>query len=201
MRGRAATLGALYDCLMDPPGITRHRRPFLAPVWLSMLAILVAGGVAVKLYRGAHTTVVLLVRPVPKEPGAIDDPPLSAEGEQRAQQLVRMLGSADGGGARIDAIYVSDDRRAQQTAAPLAERLHRAPVLFTGSDARATGARLLREHAGGTVLVVGGGTAVPQIIRELRGAEPGPVSAADAGVLYILSVPTFGHPHLVQIAF
>ncbi len=169
-------------------------------MWLSLLAVLVLGGIAVKLCRGASTTVVMLVRPVPKEPGAIDDPPLSAEGEQRAQQLVRMLGAADGGG-QIDAIYVSDDRRAQQTAAPLAERLHRAPVIFSAAEARATGVRLMHEHAGGTVLVIGGGSTVPELIRELQGEERGSPAAADAGILYILSVPTFGHPHLVQIAF
>ena len=83
---------------MDPPGITRHRRPFLAPVWLTLVAALVIGGVAVALYRSATTTVVLLVPPVEKEPGTIDDPPLSPEGEQRAQQLARMFGDVDGGG-------------------------------------------------------------------------------------------------------
>src|SRR5439155_9834780 len=58
---------------MDPPGITRHRRPFLAPVWLTLVAALVIGGVAVAFYRSATTTVVLLVPPVEKEPGTIDD--------------------------------------------------------------------------------------------------------------------------------
>ena len=112
---------------MDPPAITRHRRPFLAPLWLTLLAVLVIGGMAVTFYRSATTTVILLVRPVEKEPGSIDDPPLSPEGEQRAQRLAQMFGDANASG-RLDAIYVSDDRRAQQTAAPLAERLHRAPL-------------------------------------------------------------------------
>ncbi len=185
---------------MHPPAITRHRRPFLAPLWLSLLAVLVSGGVAVKFYYGASITVVLLVRPVPKEPGAIDDPPLSPEGEQRAQQLVRVLGAASAG-AQIDAIYVSDDQRARQTAAPLAERLHRAPVIFRASEARATGERLLHDHPGGTVLVIGGGSAVPEVIRALEGRGAGAPAVADAGALYILSVPTFGRPHLVQITF
>src|SRR5256885_3055175 len=76
---------------MDPPAITRHRRPFLAPLWLTLLAIVVIGAVAVTFYRSATTTVVLLVRPVEKQPGSIDDPPLSPEGEQRAQRLAQML--------------------------------------------------------------------------------------------------------------
>ena len=64
---------------MDPPGITRHRRPFLAPLWLGLLATLTIAGVGLTLYRSATTTVVLLVRPVEKQPGSIDDPPLSPD--------------------------------------------------------------------------------------------------------------------------
>ena len=43
---------------MDPPAITRHRRPFLAPLWLTLLAIVVVGAGAVTVYRSATTTVV-----------------------------------------------------------------------------------------------------------------------------------------------
>src|SRR5256886_4166199 len=85
---------------MDPPAITRHRRPFLAPLWLTLLAIVVVGAGAVTVYRSATTTVVLLVRPVEKQPGSIDDPPLSPEGEQRAQRLAQMFGDASAKGDR-----------------------------------------------------------------------------------------------------
>src|SRR2546421_719274 len=89
---------------MDPPAITRHRRPFLAPLWLTLLAIVVVGAGAVTFYRSATTTVVLLVRPVEKQPGSIDDPPLSPEGEQRAQRLAQMFGDAAPG--ESDILYV-----------------------------------------------------------------------------------------------
>ena len=182
---------------MDPPAITRHRRPFLAPLWLTLLAVLVIGGVAVTFYRSATTTVVLLVRPVEKEPGTIDDPPLAPEGEQRAQRLAQMFGDANASG-RLDAIYVSDDRRAQQTAAPLAERLHREPLVFSGRDARAVAARVVREHTGGSVLVIGSGATLAQMIRELNGVD---IAAAqgESDILYVVSVPSFGRGHLVRI--
>ena len=77
---------------------------------------------------------MFLVGPVEKDPGTIDDPPISPEGEARAQRLAQMFGG--GGSGRIDAIYVSDDRRAQQTAAPLAERLHLTPVVFSAPTRR-----------------------------------------------------------------
>jgi broad specificity phosphatase PhoE len=184
---------------MHPPGITRHRRPFFAPVWLSMLAVLVMGGVAVTFYRSATTAVVLLARPVEKEPGTINDPPLSPEGEQRAQQLAQMFGDGSGGG--LDAIYVSDDRRARQTAEPLAQRLHRAPVVFSAAEARATASRLLREHAGGTVLVISSGTALAQIVHELSGTDPGPAAQGESDTLYVVSVPSFGRAHVVRLRY
>jgi len=183
---------------MDPPAITRHRRPFLAPLWLTLLAVVVIGGLAVTFYRSATTTVVLLVRSVEKEPGSIDDPPLSPEGEQRAQRLAHMFGEPNGGG-RLDAIYVSDDRRAQQTAAPLVERLHRAPLVFSARDARAAAARMLRDHAGGTVLVIGSGVTLPQMIRELTDVDTVAAAPGESAVLYVVSVPSFGRAHLVRI--
>lgn len=185
---------------MQAPAITRRRRPFLAPLWLTLLAALVIAALAFSFFRNAGTTVVLLLGPTEKDPGTIADPPLSPEGEERAQHLARMFGDP-GDGAGLDAIYVSDERRAQQTAAPLAERLHLTPVIFTGAAAPAAAARLLREHAGGSVLVIGGRAAFPQMLRALSGTEL-PLRVADeAEALYIVSVPSFGRTRLVRVRF
>ena len=132
---------------MEPPGITRHRRPFLAPLWVTLLAA--AGGgrvVAWAFYRDASTTVVILVHPAEKTPGTIDDPPLSPEGEERAQRLAQMFAGPAVGS--IDAIYASDDRRAQQTAAPLAERLHRVPAVLSPPRRAPRGTRVARARRG-----------------------------------------------------
>jgi broad specificity phosphatase PhoE len=183
---------------MEAPALTRHRRPFLAPLWLTLLAALLIAVLGFGFFREAGTTVVLLVRPAEKDPGTIADPPISPEGEERAQQLARMFGD-HGDGVGLDAIYVSEDRRAQQTAAPLAERLHLTPVIFSGATAPAVAARLLHEHPGGSILVIAGGAAVPQMLRALSGAEL-PLRAADeAEALYIVSVPSFGRTRLVRV--
>src|SRR5437763_16947310 len=102
---------------MDPPGITRHRRPFLAPVWLTLVAALVIGGVAVAFYRSATTTVVLLVPPVEKEPRTC------------ARAAARAFGAADGGGRR-DALYVCAARRARARAGPLARSRRPTPRAY-----------------------------------------------------------------------
>ena len=185
---------------MEAPAITRRRRPFLAPLWLTLLAGLVIVALGLSFYRDAGTTVVLLVRTAEKDPGTIADPPISPEGEERAQHLARMFGGA-GDGVGLDAIYVSEDRRAQQTAAPLAERLHLTPVIFGGAAAPAVATRLLREHAGGSILVIASGAAFPPMLHALSGAEL-PLGAADEGeAMYIVSVPSVGRTRVVRVRF
>ena len=89
-------------------------------------------------------------------------------------------------------------RRAQQTAAALAERLHRAPVVFGSGEAGAAAGRILREHAGGTVLVVASAAVLAQMLHELAGAAP--VAGTDeASVMYVVSVPSVGRAHLTRI--
>ena len=184
---------------MEAPGISRYRRPFFAPLWLILLAALMAGAAAFAFYRAVGTTVVVLVRAGDKDPGIIADPPLSPEGEERAQHLARMFG--DGlGGLGLDSIYVSDDRRAQQTAAPLSERLHRAPVMFHTAEAASIAGRLLHEHTGATVLVVAGDAAVSDMLRALADIEA-KQSADESGVLYVVSAPSIGRAHVVRIRY
>jgi len=182
---------------MEAPGITRHRRPFLAPLWVTLLAALVVAAIAWAFYHDATTTVVLLVRAADKEPGTIEDPPMSQEGEARAQRLALMFGDGAGG---LVAVYESDERRAQQTVAPLAERLHLAPVVFKGAEAGPTAARILREHPGATVLVVASAAALPAMISELAGVAV-PAASDPANVLYVVSVPSIGRAQLTRLRF
>jgi hypothetical protein len=185
---------------MEPPGITRHRRPFLAPLWLGLLAALAVAGVAWALYRSATITVVFLVRPPEKDPGSIADPPVSPEGEERAQRLARMFG-ASGAAGGVDAIYESDDRGAHQTGVPLAEQLHRVPVVFKAADAGTAAVRAVHAHAGGTLVVIASAAALAQMVHELSGTEL-PASAPDEpDFVYVVSVPTYGHAHLSRIRF
>ena len=185
---------------MEPPAVTRYRRPFLAPVWLTMLAIVCALGVAVAVYFSALTTVVVLVRPAEKEAGTIDDPPLSPDGEQRAQMLAAMLGETAGVG-RLDAIFVSDSRRAQQIIQPLAERLGKKPVVVPSGDIGSMASRITRGHDGGTVLFVGNGANVPQLVHDLSGIEVGPSNDTEHDTLYVVSIPTYGKANVLRMRY
>jgi len=150
---------------MEPPGITRHRRPFLAPLYLGLLAAAVLFALGWAFYSTATTTVVFLVSPVAKAPGAIDDPPVSPEGEARAERLAHMFGE-DRGAGRLDGIYESEDRRAEQTAAPLIERMHRSPVVFRAAESAS------RVSAAHTSRVSACDTGRQVVVRSLRAPRP-----------------------------
>ena len=189
---------------MEAPAITRSRRPFLLPVWLTFA--MAAAFVAIVLlvyflaFRSATTTMVVLALHAEPESGTIQDPPLSAEGEQRAARLAQMFGRGQGIG-RLDAIYVSDARRAQQTAAPLAERLGKQPVIVPAADVKGTAARILREHEGGTVLVIGHSKSIPALIHALSDVDVAPMATDEYDTLYVVSIPSFGHANVLRMEY
>ena len=190
---------------MEAPAIiNRHRRPFLLPVWLTfaaVFALFVAAVVTFFIYRSATTTtVVVLARHAEKVVSSIQDPPLSEEGEQRAERLAQMFGRGKGVG-NIDAIYVSDARRTQQTAAPLAQRLGTQPIVVPAADTKGLVSRVMREHDGDTVLIVGHSNTVPQLIHELSDIDVPAIGDDEYDTLYVLSIPSFGHASLLRMEY
>jgi broad specificity phosphatase PhoE len=185
---------------MEAPAITRRRRPFLAPSWLPALLGVVALALALYAYRCVSTTTVVVIRHAEKALGTIDDPPLAPEGEQRSERLALMFAEPTGAG-HLDAIYVTNTRRTQQTAAPLAARLHLVPIVLPAADVSGTAAHMLKEHRGGTVLFVGHSNTMPELVRELSGKQIEPIHDDDYGEIYVLSVPRFGSASLVRLKY
>jgi phosphohistidine phosphatase SixA len=184
---------------MGPPAITRRRRrPFLTPVWLILLGALAVLGVGLFLHESATNTIVVIVPPASGELGTIDDPPLSATGEQQAQQLAQQFASATGPDG-LAAIYVSASRRAKQTAAPLAQALGKQPVTLTGSDADGIAGQIMSEHSGDNVLVVCPEEIVADLIQVLSGQQVKP--AVGQRAVWIVAVPRYGPASVLRIAY
>ena len=109
------------------------------------------------------TVTILLVRHAEKDLKVLgSDPPLSAVGMLRAQELARVLADA-----RIDAIYVTPYQRNRQTAQPLATLLGDTLTVVNPIDE--TVDRLRSRHWGQTVLAVGHSNTIPQIVEKLTG--------------------------------
>jgi len=183
---------------MDPPVITRRRRPFLAPFWMILLAVLAVVGVALALHASATNTIVVIVPPASRVLGTIDDPPLSAAGEQQAQELAQQFanGNAPDG---LSAIYVSATRRAMQTAAPLAQSLGKQPVVLRSSDANEIARQIMGERAGDNVLVVCPEPTIAGLIQVLSGQEIKPAQGERA--VWVVTVPSYGPASVLRIGY
>ena len=169
-------------------------------VSLAVVLAALAIGAAVMAYRSATTTTIVLVRHAEKELVTISDPPLAQAGALRAERLAQMFGDVKSVG-RLDAIYVTDTKRAQQTAAPLASRLGLRPVVVPGADVVALSKRVLRDHRGGRVLIVGHSNTVPQIVRKLSGMSIAEIGDDEYDNVYVVTVPSFGRSSVLGLKY
>lgn len=175
---------------MHAPAITRHRRPFLAPIWVGAALVLGLAAVALGLIRAATLTTVIVVSQAEPRPGGGSDPPLAPPGELRAQRLAHMFGEHRAPG--IVAIYAGETRGARLTAAPLAQRLGLAPVEVPAAEMTRLAARIRREHRGGEVLAVVDAGELPGVVGALSGRAAAPFAADASDTLYVVTLPSFG---------
>ena len=184
-----------------------QRQPFLAPIWLTAVAAIGAAVVlgfsafTVWAWATAGSTTVVVIRHAEKDLSSGEaDPPLNESGKARAALLARMFGNGKALG-HLDAIYVTSALRNRLTAAPLAAGLGLTPVVVPADDPRGLARRVLHEHAGGRVLIVGHSDTVPAIVSALSGDGKVPEIADDEyGTLYIVTVPRIGHANLLRLS-
>lgn len=152
----------------------------------------------------ATPPLVIVVRHAEKAPAPAGDPPLSAEGRERAAALAATL--ADAG---VSAVIVTTFRRTAETAAPLAAARGLTPeVVPIGSGgmgmqggmgggvaghARAVAAAA-RRHAGGVVLVVGHSNTVPAIVAALGGPQLPDLCDAAYATMFVVRPTPAGAP-------
>lgn len=105
------------------------------------------------------------------------DPDLLPEGQAAAQRLVQMFERE-----RPAVIYVSDYKRTRQTAAALAARYGLTPVVYDPADTPGLVARV--RQGPWPVLIVGHSNTVPDIVAQLGGTRPAPLSHPDFGDLW-----------------
>lgn len=185
---------------MQPPVVTRHRRPFLAPFWVMWLIFFLVLAAAFVAYRAATTTTVVVVRHAEKEVATITDPPLAEAGVRRAERLAQMFGVVRGTGG-IEAIYVTDTKRTQQTASALASRLGLKPMVLPAADVDGAVKRALRDHRGGRTLMVAHSNTIPEIVRRLSGQSVPEIPEEEYDNVYVVTVPSFGRSSVLRLKY
>jgi phosphohistidine phosphatase SixA len=177
-----------------------RRRPLLAPVWLAALAGLLVIALGFWVVSAASTTTVFVMRHAEKLTSSPEDPdpPLAPAGEARALELAQLFGRTPKGQG-LDAIVVSEFRRTQDTVRPLANRLSVPVIVMPADDPEGTAKRALSENRGGRALIVGHSDTVPEIVKALSGADVGPMSEAEYGILYVVTVPRFSRAAVTRL--
>lgn len=139
-------------------------------------------------------TTIILVRHAEKAPG--ENPPLTEDGHRRAGALAHALGSAG-----VEAIFVSEFLRTQQTADSLALLLGLTPEIIPAGNTEELTGRILEDFAGNTVLVAGHSNTVPDIMAALGISSPPPIPENIFDNLFIVHRPRFGPARLTHLKY
>jgi broad specificity phosphatase PhoE len=145
-------------------------------VWI----LISLAALAISLPTYAQVTVIF-TRHAEKAATPAKDPPLTEAGKKRADLLASML--ADSG---VAAIYVTELQRTQQTAAPLAARVHIKPTVMPAKDTAAL-VKAIRARQSGVAVVVGHSNTLPDIISALGGPKV-EISDPQYDNLFVLTV-------------
>lgn len=149
---------------------------------LLLLFVLSSGAIA-----QVQPITVILVRHGEKAAEPKEDPPLTAEGQIRAEDLLKAVRDAG-----ITAIYSTVTVRTQSTAQVVADGLKlpitNTPVLNRSVPAYAdsVAARVRRE--GGVVLVVGHSNTMGAVIKSLGGPDIGEITDPEHDNLFVVTV-------------
>jgi broad specificity phosphatase PhoE len=162
----------------------------------ALLVIALLAGCAQMQQQGASdpertgTTTIVLVRHAEKAAEPAADPPLTAEGEARAQALLEAVAEMP-----VHAIVSTGFARTRATAAPLAARRGLVPEIVDArarDHARLVAEGILAHHRGETVVVVGHSNTVPDIVAALGAPKPTAICDSEYDNLFIVRVPTSG---------
>jgi broad specificity phosphatase PhoE len=188
-----------YHPRMPEPLDHMRRRPLLAPLLLPLLVLLAAGAGVLWLGNWARTTVVVLVRHAESQTTAGGDPDLSARGGERAAALGAFLADLFVAG-KVDHLYAADTRRAQQTAAPVANQFGLPINLLANNDWPTLARRIRSDHRGQTVVVVGYASTLPAVLQQLAETKID-LGEDDVDAVYVVVLPSPGEPRVLRLHY
>jgi len=129
-----------------------------------------------------------VVRHAERADDGSEDPPLTSEGEHRAERLAQML--ADKRGV---AIYATQYQRTRATARPTAEAWGVPVTPYDGQTEAASLADAIKStNPQGTILIVGHSDTVPDLVAQLCQCSVDPIDDSDFGNLYHVDLAADG---------
>lgn len=169
-------------------------------VQLIVIYVAIAIGLA-WFFESQATTTIIFVRHAEKAAVPADDPELTPEGRERAEELARQMRDADVIQG-IDAVYATPYRRTQQTAQPVAAALDLPITTYDEDDNEAVLADILEKHKGKIILVVGHSNTLPGLIADLGASKRvPPIDDEEYDNLYLVSIPWFGKTKTIRLRY
>lgn len=143
-------------------------------------------------------TTLLLVRHAEKASDGTDDPPLTEQGQARAELLKATLAAAG-----VDAIYSTPYQRNTSTVAPLAAALG---LTITEYDAKQPAtqflAQLQAEHKGQQILLCGHSNTIPALLNAMTGEDQYPeLAEGEYDNLFIATLSERGEAVVTSLQF
>jgi broad specificity phosphatase PhoE len=140
--------------------------------------IIIAAILLFTLSTAAASPIIFVVRHAEKAADG-NDPDLSAAGQQRAEGLARILKDAE-----LTAIFTTEFKRTQETAAPTAKATKISPTVVPANDIPAM-AEKLRPLKGNTLVVAHGNT-IPDLVKALGIEVPITIPENDYSELFVI---------------
>jgi 2,3-bisphosphoglycerate-dependent phosphoglycerate mutase len=176
-----------------------RRRPHAAPLLVPLLFVLAAGAGVFWIGTWARTTVVVLVRHAEAATDPSGNSDLSPAGEARVRGLGEYIASVLAGG-KVDYLFAGDTRRAEQTAAPIANQFQLPINLLAPSDWDGLASRIKRDHRGKTVVIVGYANTIPGVVSRLSATNIA-MSGDEYDSIYVVVMPSPGSARLFKLQY
>jgi broad specificity phosphatase PhoE len=125
--------------------------------------------------------VIVVVRHAEKASTGGNDPELSVAGQKRADALARILKDS-----QITAVFVTEFKRTQETAAPTARAARLTPTVVPADDIPGLIAKL--RALNGNALVVGHGNMIPDLMKALGITAPVTIPEDDYTEIFVVSL-------------
>lgn len=152
-------------------------------------------------FESQATTTMIFVRHAEKANLPAADPGLSDAGQERVAELTRQLVDADVV-AGVDAIYVTQYRRTEETAQPLADALDLPINRYDAGDTEEILETILKRHKGKIILVVAHSDTLPVLIANLGASKKvPPIAEGEYDNIYIISIPWFGKTKTIRLRY